>query len=101
QRSNAPALAGRRGVATLPIDGQQIAFEWKSENPGRELMRYILPLLILLALCTGFAGVILGRNALKKARMFDENTFLLTQSRLALTASERRFRDVAEATTDW
>lgn len=33
--------------------------------------------------------------------MFDENTFLLTQSRLALTASERRFRDVAEATTDW
>jgi len=101
QDKNAPKLAGRRGVATLPIDGQQVTFEWKSENPGRELLRYILPLLILLALCTAIPGVMLGRNALKKARMYDENAFLLAQNRLALTASERRFRDVAEATTDW
>lgn len=101
QHKNSPRLAGRRGVATLPVDGQQVTFEWKSENPGRELLRYILPLLILLALCTAIPGVMLGRNALKKARMYDENTYLLAQNRLALTASERRFRDVAEATTDW
>ncbi|WP_286011614.1 MULTISPECIES: EAL domain-containing protein [unclassified Leclercia] len=101
QHKGAPKLAGRRGTATLPVDGQQVTFEWKSEDPGRELMRYILPLLILLALCTAVPGVILGRNALKKARMYDENTWLLAQNRLALTASERRFRDVAEATTDW
>ena len=101
QRKNAPTLAGRRGIATLPIDGHQITFEWKSEDPGRELMHYILPLLILLALSTGALSVVLSRNVLKKARMYDENTFLLAQSRHALTASERRFRDVAEATTDW
>ncbi|WP_313449038.1 diguanylate cyclase domain-containing protein, partial [Pseudescherichia sp.] len=101
QRKDAPKLAGRRGVATLPIDGHQITFEWKSEDPGRELMHYILPLLILLALSTGAISVVLSRNVLKKARMYDENTFLLAQSRHALTASERRFRDVAEATTDW
>lgn len=101
QRKGAPKLAGRRGIATLPIDGHQITFEWKSEDPGRELMHYILPLLILLALSTGALSVILSRNVLKKARMYDENTFLLAQSRHALTASERRFRDVAEATTDW
>jgi len=101
QRKDAPKLAGRRGIATLPIDGHQITFEWKSEDPGRELMRYILPLLILLALSTGALSVVLSRNVLKKARMYDENTFLLAQSRHALTASERRFRDVAEATTDW
>lgn len=101
QRKDAPKLAGRRGIATLPIDGQQITFEWKSEDPGQELMRYILPLLILLALSTGALSVVLSRNVLKKARMYDENTFLLAQSRHALTASERRFRDVAEATTDW
>jgi len=101
QRKNAPTLAGRRGIATLPIDGHQITFEWKSEEPGRELMHYILPLLILLALSTGALSVVLSRNVLKKARMYDENTFLLAQSRHALTASERRFRDVAEATTDW
>jgi len=101
QRKDAPKLAGRRGVATLPIDGHQITFEWKSEDPGRELMHYILPLLILLALSTGAISVVLSRSVLKKARMYDENTFLLAQSRHALTASERRFRDVAEATTDW
>lgn len=101
QRKGAPKLAGRRGIATLPIDGHQITFEWKSEDPGRELMHYILPLLILLALSTGALSVVLSRNVLKKARMYDENTFLLAQSRHALTASERRFRDVAEATTDW
>ncbi|WP_312927755.1 EAL domain-containing protein [Pseudescherichia sp.] len=101
QRKAAAKLAGRRGVATLPIDGHQITFEWKSEDPGRELMHYILPLLILLALSTGAISVVLSRNVLKKARMYDENTFLLAQSRHALTASERRFRDVAEATTDW
>lgn len=101
QHTGTSTLAGRRGVATLPVDGQQVTFEWKSENPGRELLRYILPLLILLALCTAIPGVMLGRNALKKARMYDENTWLLAQNRLALTASERRFRDVAEATTDW
>ncbi|WP_286184909.1 EAL domain-containing protein [Enterobacter sp. C2] len=101
QRKDAPKLAGRRGVATLPIDGHQITFEWKSEDPGRELMHYILPLLILLALSTGALSVVLSRSVLKKARMYDENTFLLAQSRHALTASERRFRDVAEATTDW
>jgi len=101
QRKDAPTLAGRRGIATLPIDGHQITLEWKSEDPGRELMHYILPLLILLALSTGALSVVLSRNVLKKARMYDENTFLLAQSRHALTASERRFRDVAEATTDW
>ncbi len=38
QRKGAPKLAGRRGIATLPVDGHQITFEWKSEDPGRELM---------------------------------------------------------------
>ena len=41
------------------------------------------------------------RGALIKAQINDENVFLLEQSRQALTASERRFRDVIEATTDW
>lgn len=101
QQKNSAAMTGRPGSVTLPIDGEAVTFEWQSENPGRALMRFILPLLILLALCTTLLGLYLGRNILKKARMYDENSFLLTQSRHALTASERRFRDVAEATTDW
>lgn len=98
---NLPPLNGRRASLTLPINGQPLVIEWKSDNPGRQLIRFILPLLILLALCSGILAMVLGRKLLKKARMYDENSFLLAQSRQALTTSERRFRDVAEATTDW
>jgi diguanylate cyclase (GGDEF)-like protein/PAS domain S-box-containing protein len=101
QNKNAAATQGRRASITLPINGQPLVIEWKSENPGRQLIRYILPLLILLALGCGALAWVQSRNLLKKARMFDENSFLLAQSRHALSASERRFRDVAEATTDW
>lgn len=98
---NAPRSEGRRGTLTLPVNGQSLTLEWKSEEPGRQLIHYILPLLVLLAAGCGTLAWVQSRNLLKKARMYDENSYLLAQSRQALTASERRFRDVAEATTDW
>ncbi|WP_310793428.1 EAL domain-containing protein [Enterobacter sp. R1(2018)] len=101
QDKNAPRAQGRRGTLTLPVQGQTITLEWKSEEPGRQLIHYILPLLVLLAAGCGALAWVQSRNLLKKARMYDENSYLLAQSRQALTASERRFRDVAEATTDW
>lgn len=101
QDKNAPRSESRRGTLTLPVNGQTLTLEWKSEEPGRQLIHYILPLLILLAAGCGTLAWMQSRNLLKKARMYDENSYLLAQSRQALTASERRFRDVAEATTDW
>ncbi|WP_333780860.1 EAL domain-containing protein [Dryocola boscaweniae] len=101
QKKDAPRPEGRRGTLTLPVNGQSLTLEWKSEEPGRQLIHYILPLLILLAFGCGALAWGQSRNLLKKARMFDENSYLLAQSRQALAASERRFRDVAEATTDW
>jgi PAS domain-containing protein len=41
------------------------------------------------------------RHIMHKARMLDENTFLLEQARLNLITSEKRFRDVSETTSDW
>ncbi|MCS5856891.1 PAS domain S-box protein [Klebsiella pneumoniae subsp. pneumoniae] len=60
-----------------------------------------LPLIIILMLSTIAFTWLMRRGALIKAQINDENVFLLEQSRQALTASERRFRDVIEATTDW
>ncbi|WP_435929208.1 bifunctional diguanylate cyclase/phosphodiesterase [Dryocola sp. BD613] len=101
QDKNAPRAESRRGTLTLPVNGQSLTLEWKSEEPGRQLIHYILPLLVLLAASCSALAWGQSRNLLKKARMYDENSYLLAQSRQALTASERRFRDVAEATTDW
>lgn len=60
-----------------------------------------LPLLILSVILTVSMTVILMRHIMQKARMLDENTFLLEQARLNLITSEKRFRDVSETTSDW
>ncbi|PKH21459.1 diguanylate cyclase [Enterobacterales bacterium CwR94] len=86
---------------TLPGITPPLVLSWQQSQPGRQLVIWVLPLLLLLGGTTVMMAIWLLRNALQKARMVDENSFLLAQSRLALAASERRFRDVAEATTDW
>ncbi|EOL9053620.1 bifunctional diguanylate cyclase/phosphodiesterase [Cronobacter turicensis] len=91
----------RQVTLGLPLGNGQVTMVWRSEDPGHDLIVVILPLLIFLMCFTGLVAGIAMRNALTKARLNDENAFLLEQNRLALAASERRFRDVAEATTDW
>nr|WP_240494240.1 diguanylate cyclase [Pantoea sp. 1.19] len=76
-------------------------FSWQADEPGRSLLLTMLPLTLLLGSLVAFGAGWLYRRALGKARLMDENSFLLAQSREALAASERRFRDVAEASTDW
>lgn len=91
----------RLGTLRVPLPSGEVTLAWRSAEPGRQLLRYILPLLLALGVITGLSAVFMMRSALNKARLYDENNFLLEQHRQALTASERRFRDVAEATTDW
>ncbi|WP_348773162.1 EAL domain-containing protein [Franconibacter sp. IITDAS19] len=86
---------------TLPVYGGSIQLVWRSDNPGGALLTWVLPLLVFLMFATLVFAFMLMRNTLLKAQRNDENTFLLEQSRLALAASENRFRDVAEAATDW
>ncbi|MFS2225960.1 EAL domain-containing protein [Pantoea sp. B65] len=85
----------------LPVSGGNVRLDWLSANPGRALLVWLFPLLILLMLATLALAFMLMQNTLRKARLNDESTFLLEQSKQALSASERRFRDVVETTTDW
>lgn len=96
--ADATRSADRYCVAAL---GGVVSLRWQSDNPGGALLTWLLPLLILLMGATFFTATMLMRNALRKARHSDVSTFLLEQSRQALTASEQRFRDVAESATDW
>lgn len=86
---------------TLRTQDGDVQIIWDSENPGQALIVYFLPLLILSVILTVSMTVILMRHIMQKARMLDENTFLLDQARLNLITSEKRFRDVSETTSDW
>ncbi|MDU1572329.1 MAG: EAL domain-containing protein [Pantoea sp.] len=81
--------------------GGVVTLKWQSDDPGGALLTWLLPLLALLMCATFFTATMLMRSALRKARHSDVSTFLLEQSQQALAASEQRFRDVAESTTDW
>ncbi|CAK6500379.1 hypothetical protein PANPA_00253 (plasmid) [Pantoea sp. Nvir] len=94
----ASADTARYRVSAL---GGAVTLMWQSDNPGGALLTWLLPLLVLLMGATFFTATMLMRNALRKARHSDVSTFLLEQSQQALAASEQRFRDVAESTTDW
>lgn len=85
----------------LPATGGPVILKWRSADPGNILLKWMLPLFVLQLFITMLAAFILMRKTLRKARLSDESTFLLEQSRLALSASENRFRDVAETVTDW
>ncbi len=85
----------------IAVGDKQVALIWRSANPGGALLTGLLPLLVLIMLLSLFTALMLMRSALRKAQLNDESTWLLGQSQLALSASERRFRDIAETTTDW
>lgn len=97
---NSPSDSSNNSL-TLPATGGSVTFGWRSAEPGAALLTTLLPLIALLMLGTFIIAFALMQNAFRKARISDESTFLLEQSRLALASSERRFRDVAETTTDW
>ncbi|MGM8752680.1 bifunctional diguanylate cyclase/phosphodiesterase [Enterobacter chuandaensis] len=90
-----------RTELTLSTQKGDVQIIWDSENPGQALIVYFLPLLILSVLLTITMTVILMRHIMHKAKIHDENAFLLEQARLNLITSEKRFRDVSETTSDW
>lgn len=93
--------AAQKDTMFLDTHDGRIYVEWLSTNPVETLLSKVLPLLVLLMAISVLFAISLMRKALIKARMNDEKNFLLEQSRAALSASEQRFRDIVEATTDW
>ncbi|PUX27493.1 CHASE4 domain-containing protein, partial [Cronobacter sakazakii] len=77
-RKPGDASPGYREVTlSLPLGNGHVTMVWRSEDPGHNLIVVILPLLIFLMCFTGLVAGISMRNALNKARLNDENAFLL------------------------
>jgi len=87
---------------SLPsMGGSPVLLRWDQARPGRDLLMLVLPLIAVAALVIAVLTWLVMRGALATARLIDLNYARLTRSRAALAASEERFRDVAEAASDW
>jgi len=75
--------------------------QWRPARPGHQLLVLVMPLLLLAGLLVGLMAAFLLRRAAVAARVVDQQFHALRANRSALAASEERFRDVAEAASDW
>jgi diguanylate cyclase (GGDEF)-like protein/PAS domain S-box-containing protein len=78
-----------------------LTLRWDPEQPGRQLLYMILPLVFIAGVIIAIVTLVILRRALATTRQMDANFASLQASQSALAASEARFRDVAEAASDW
>ena len=91
-------------AASLPLatlNGEQVLLRWQPARPGDQLLYLVLPLLALAGSIFALVTWLTLRRALAAAREMDTSYASLYASQRALAASEARFRDVAEAASDW
>ena len=89
--------------AVLPLgeNGSAGTLSWDPEKPGQELLRLMLPLLGVAAVLVWLMTLVILRRTTLAARALDHSYASLQLSEATLTTSEERFRDVAEASSDW
>ncbi|MHA6494296.1 bifunctional diguanylate cyclase/phosphodiesterase [Pseudomonas borbori] len=86
-------------LATL--DGRKLLLRWEPDQPGERLLYLILPMLALAGVIFALITWLTLRRAIATAKEMDASYASLYASQTALAASEARFRDVAEAASDW
>ena len=98
--SEEDALREPRMMLTLPM-GDPIVLRWTSKMPGMGLIWFLLPLLMLMAIIIAIITRRVSRHALSNAIISDRRFAMLAISQQELANSEARFRDLAEAASDW
>lgn len=80
---------------TVPaLTSREAVFAWTPPRPGQELLKAVLPWLGVGTALLAITTLIAYRHAMIAARAIDEG-------RKNLFESEARFRDIAEAASDW
>ncbi|WP_233268316.1 EAL domain-containing protein [Pantoea sp. BAV 3049] len=82
-------------------DDAPVAIRWDSAEPGRNLLMYLLPVLFAAAIILGSMVRQVINHAMHNATLSDQRFTQLMHSQRELAASEARFRDVAETSSDW
>lgn len=79
----------------------QWVLRWNPEQPGNRLLKVLLPTLLVSLVVLLFMAVRIARRTLNNARLLDHQYTVIQASRTALGDSEARFRNLAEAASDW
>jgi len=90
-----------RRILSVKAHAGNVSVGWDSENPGKSLLLVQIPLLFIMMLATVTLLLVLLRYLLNKAKIQDQKTVLVWQTRQALQKSEERFRDASDMTSDW
>lgn len=92
-------------TASVPLTdshGQTIGYlTWTPATPGYEMLRLLLPPLSVAILILAAFSWLVVNNARKSTRALEESTRTVESYAQTLRESEARFRDVAEASSDW
>ncbi|RDJ05754.1 bifunctional diguanylate cyclase/phosphodiesterase [Rhizobium grahamii] len=91
--------------ASIPLLTQDRVFlgaiTWSPAKPGYQLLRFILPpLCLVLAVLAAFSALVV-RNARRSTKELADSAKTVEAYAQTLKESEVRFRDVAEASSDW
>lgn len=87
---------------TLPrVGGGSIELHWTTPGFGEESLAALLPTLGVAAVVVALLITLIARDATKGARQLERQHAELTASQERVKASEARFRDIAEAASDW
>lgn len=98
--ATAAELQGR-SVLALGKNGVAGSLHWEPPKPSERLLGLGLPLIGIAALLVCLMAWAILRRTTASAQALDASYDSLQRSQSALAISEARFRDVAEASTDW
>ncbi|MFY0729847.1 bifunctional diguanylate cyclase/phosphodiesterase [Pseudomonas sp. NFX15] len=91
----------KASVLPLGEDGSAGGLHWEAARPSIRLLGFILPLIAIAALLVVIMTWAILRRTTAAAKALDCSYESLQSSQIALAQSEARFRDVAEASSDW
>ncbi|MGE6319450.1 bifunctional diguanylate cyclase/phosphodiesterase [Pseudomonas oryzihabitans] len=86
---------------SLRLLDSPLLLNWQPPQPGAQLLRRTLPVFLAGVLLLGLVLALLIRHALNSARQLDRQFDALVASQAELSRSESRFRELAEAASDW
>ena len=86
---------------SLRLLDSPLLLNWQPPQPGAQLLRRTLPVFLAGVLLLGLVLALLIRHALSSARQLDRQFDALVSSQAELSRSESRFRELAEAASDW
>lgn len=89
------------GFESMRILDSPWLLNWHPPQPGAHLLHQTLPVFLAVVLMLALVLALLIRHALSSARQLDQQFDALVASQAELTRNEQRFRDLAEAASDW